>query len=111
MYDGQNHAWLPSTEITEGDDWTVSGNVYEWAVPRKCIAYFRMAGTSNGAFVRLGVNMHPDADPDNAYTVFNIPSLTSTALVPVFLNAGDTVYFKVANNNLGSMSLSVFYTD
>lgn len=80
-----------------------------WTAQRKCLAYLNLTGTSSQSVVRVAINIDPDLDTGFTHTVYrNLSFQNKSVCVPLFLNANDKVYLKVANAALSSSVFSVF---
>ena len=116
VYDGQNHAFLSATNLVPGEDFTTVTTevLHRWTMPRKGIVYIRLMSNQDSSTVRIGVNVAAGAvDVDNEHCVTVLSNLKdeTSAVVPLFLNAGDEVCLSVSSKPLQFVLFSCFYTD
>lgn len=111
VYDGNNASYLEDNTPDEADSTKTYKDIgtHVWTAQRKCLAYLNLVGTSSQSVIRVAINIDPDLDTGFTHTVYrNLSFQNKCVCLPLFLNADDKVYLKVANAALSSAVFSVF---
>lgn len=113
-YDGQNHEFLDAgAEGSAIYGFKDKDAAHRWTASRGCVVYVRVAGTGSGrSVVYVHVNSQDAPTDDTSRLLFKQAFVDGAGTaVPVFLNAGDSLDLRVADNSLSQLQYSVFYTD
>ena len=119
VYDGQNMMYMTASDVNSPIYQFNTVGSHKWTAYRPCIVYVRIQGSASGPTAYLHVNDCPNYSIEPAYEAENyricIASVSTTSVVvPVWLNAGDDLWFTLTSSSaISGMTLqySVFYID
>lgn len=113
-YNGQNHEFLDAAVNGSAIYGFTAVGAHRWTASRRCIVYLRASHNSdtNKSKLYVHVNNANAGATDYSSMVFKQQFAKNVcAVVPIFLNAGDSLDIQIADYALEQLDYSVFYTD